>query len=155
MKLEETTCCSIEINRSKFREITSFLNDKVTRILLQIKECVKKFKYDHPHYADIIILDGFGSKVFTIKDSIRECFPSIPIVDTHSDKKLINGLTIYLKKIRGKSENVVLLLDVLGYDIEVRGKELFDIEEMKEIDVNKHLYSFTLGEKTKIGRAHV
>lgn len=120
---ETTIPCYIEICRNEFRSCTYSLNKKIKKILIDFKSLIESNFDNNPKK---IILNGLGSKILTINEIINECFPNVPIVDLSSDKKVIEGLTLYLGKYNGLRESSdILLLDIFGYNIILKGEEFY------------------------------
>lgn len=115
---EQTITCYIEICRNDFRDATDLLNNKIENILRDFKEQIERDEYNQPIR---VMLGGLGSKIFTVMELIKKYFANIPITDIYSDKKSVEGMALYLGKIQGVYNRDILLMDVLGYDIILKG----------------------------------
>lgn len=119
---DETVTCYIEMCRNDFREITNSLNVKVEKILNSFKEQIELNNYYQP---EAVMLGGLGSKIFTINEVIRNCFSNVKIIDLYAKKRTAEGLTIYSGIIQGFGGHDMILLDVFGYDIVLKGELLY------------------------------
>lgn len=128
-KYDDTVACNIEICRKDFREITDSLNVKVEEILNNFKEQIKLNNY---HQPEAVMLGGLGSKIFTVNEIIRNCFSDVKIIDLYTEKKAAEGLAIYSGILQGFGGHDMILLDVFGYDIVLKG-ELFYADSPKYI----------------------
>lgn len=121
-KYEEEISCSIEVSRDDFRRTTFFLNDKINTIL---EDFIKQIEQNGYEYPQKVMLSGLGCNIFTVNEIIKKCFPDIPIIESYSDKKIAEGLSIYSGKLQGINKLNVLLVDVFGYDIILSGELFF------------------------------
>lgn len=121
-KYDDIMMCCIEISRNDFREITNSLNVKIAKILYEFKEQIDLNDYPQP---EVVMLGGLGSKIFTINEIIKKCFSIIKIIDSYSEKRTAEGLAIYSRKLQRYCKHDLLLLDVFGYDIILKGELLY------------------------------
>lgn len=128
-KQEMTISCCLEINRNDFKNVTESLNLKVESILKEFKAQFEKIDYS---YSEEILLVGLGSNIFTINDLIKEYFPNVAIKEIYSNKKAVEGLIAYLKKLNSNDDIDVLLLDVIEFDLILEGANLFDVDYEEE-----------------------
>lgn len=140
---ETTIFCSVEIGRNDFRRATDYLNVKVENILTTFKEEISA--YASPSE---IIIGGAGNKIFTVNEIIEKYFHQIPILNSYSEKKVIEGLTRYSGKLLGlEYARNMLLLDVIGYDIILECEKLFSVYNVDTSKWEKEILQFRLAER--------
>lgn len=113
------------ITYNDFLQITEPLNARISAVLDSIKQYNQT---EAPLTVSSILLGGIGSKICSVKQLLKDRYPTACLIETFCEKAVIEGLCTYAGKLNGlsyyggtKKNNPadILLLDCLYYIITV------------------------------------
>nr|WP_260989875.1 Hsp70 family protein [Paenibacillus xylanexedens] len=97
----------LEITKDKFIEITEYPIQQIKEMLLKLKVILSQ---DNFHLRDkSIYLTGQGTKLFLIKNLIKEMFPKYSIIDKYEESAVALGLSIQSGIMCGVTKGKILL----------------------------------------------
>lgn len=153
--------CKQTITYNDFLQITAPLNARIAAILDSIEQYNQT---EAPITVNSILLGGIGSKICSVKQLLKDRYPTARLIETFCEKAVIEGLCTYAGKLNGllyyggtKKNNPadILLLDCLYYIITVSSSPSLIVSDVAPTNVfniylRKKLLSCNISESCSV-----
>ncbi len=117
---------SIDIDRTRFREITSGLNDRV-RVTLESVFTRLAFGESIEQWiarGGKVLLAGQGTKIFTVSEQLKAVLPGVEIVSNFQETAVAHGLGTEAGVLTGYQKDLLLLNSLkFGLGVKISGKD--------------------------------